>query len=100
MDSTGDKSLPVPPPFMFACGECTQLLRNLAEKITADAGCLYEQFAVTKHIVAAHPDDVPAPHSRRCDLCPSYAERPKDAHLWAEHRARDLFLPPAIARLM
>lgn len=100
MDIPDEEALPVPPPCMFECGECAGLLRSLAEKIKADAGCFTEQLAVAAHIAAAHPEDVPAPHTRGCDQCPTYAKRPEDAQLWAEHRARELFLPEAVARLL
>lgn len=95
-----DQALPVPPSFMFACGQCTALLRAFGEKVSADAGCLTEQLLVAQHIAEQHPDAVPTPHTRGCDLCPSYAKRPEAAQLWAEHRARDLFLPEAVARLL
>ena len=100
MDAPDDQPLPVPPPFMFACDECARLLRDLGEKVTADAGCFTEQLVVAYHIVAAHPSEVPAPHTSGCDLCPGYAQRPEAAQQWEEHRARDLFLPEAIARLL
>lgn len=95
--------LPVPPPFMWACDDCTELLRALAKTITADAGCLYEQLAVAQHITQEHPDAVPVPHTHRCDQCPRYAERADKetpSGSWAEHLARDLFLPEAVARLL
>lgn len=102
MDPTDDRTLPPPAPFMWACEECVRLLRVFGEKVAADAGCFTEQLLVARHIVADHPDEVPAPHTRNCDRCPGYASRDNDAcgDLWAEHRARDLFLPEAIARLL
>ncbi|GAA3783925.1 hypothetical protein GCM10022403_018270 [Streptomyces coacervatus] len=100
MDSADDQQLPVPPPFMFGCGECTKLLRRFSAKVSADGGCFSEQVALAKHIAEKHPDDVPEPHTRDCDQCPTYAKRPDTADSWAEHRARSLFLPQAIARLM
>ncbi|WP_432169031.1 hypothetical protein [Streptomyces sp. 1222.5] len=100
MEPTDDESLPVPAPFMFACGECTLLLLALARKVNADADCFLEQLAVARHIAGAHPDDVPEPHTRGCNQCPKYWKQPDAADAWAEHRARDLFLPEAVARLM
>lgn len=100
MEATEGESLPVPPPFMFGCAQCTKLLCNLAAKNKASAGCFSEQLLIAEHIVAAHPDDVPEPHSRRCNLCPMYARRPDAAEEWAQHRTRGLFLPAVIARLM
>ncbi|MFI5973489.1 hypothetical protein [Streptomyces sp. NPDC051452] len=99
-DTPNEETLPVPPPFMFGCDQCAALLVGLAEKIRADVGCLDQQLFISRHIVEAHSDDVPAPHTRLCDICPSYAGRPDVAILWAEHRARDLFLPESIARLL
>jgi len=101
MDPTDDRTLPPPAPFMWACDECVRLLRAFGNKVTADAGCFYEQLALARHIVEDHPDQVPAPHTRNCDRCPRYASRrADDGDLWAEHRARDLFLPEVVARLL
>ncbi|MFC9932449.1 hypothetical protein [Streptomyces sp. NPDC127190] len=77
-----------------------QLLLSLATAMHAPAGCFSEQVLIAKHIVAVHPDDVPEPHSRHCNVCPMYARRPEAAEEWAQHCTRDLFLPPHIARLM
>lgn len=93
---------PLPPPFMWACAECTTRLRRLAEMWAASEGCLWEQLQVARHIAEAHPEEVPPPHLDDCELCPSYA---RDAvgdpgGVWAEHRTRDLFMPPGIARLL
>lgn len=100
MEPTDDEVLPVPPPFMFGCGDRTKLLLALAGRVIADADCFAQQLAVAKHIAAAHPDDVPVPHTRRCEQYPEYRALPDAADAWAEHRARDLFLPEAVARLM
>ncbi|MFF8406876.1 hypothetical protein ACF06P_35275 [Streptomyces sp. NPDC015684] len=100
MEPTDDEVLPVPPPFTFGCDDCTKLLLALAGKVNADADCFAEQLAVAKHIAAAHPDDVPEPHTRGCDQCPKFRRLPDAADAWAEHRARDLFLPEGVARLM
>ncbi|MFJ8034653.1 hypothetical protein [Streptomyces sp. NPDC096032] len=100
MDLTDDEALPLPPPFMFECNDCTRLLLDLANKTNADTGCFTEQLAVAKHLADVHPDDVPETHTRRCDQCPKYRTLPDAADAWAEHRARDLFLPETVARLM
>jgi hypothetical protein len=102
MDPTEDQPLPPPAPFMFGCDECVRLLTAFGEKISADAGCFYEQLAIARHIAEEHPDDVPAPHTQNCAVCPNYAANVDDraGGTWAEHRARDLFLPEAVARLM
>ncbi|MEV7815554.1 hypothetical protein AB0P05_33300 [Streptomyces flaveolus] len=100
MELPEDAILPLPPPFMFACGECAALLASLAEAIRRDEGCFYEQLAVARHIAAAHPGDVPPPHTSGCTQCPQYAGRPDIENVWAEHRARDLFLHESVARLL
>ncbi|WP_416978675.1 hypothetical protein [Streptomyces sp. T028] len=102
MCSSDEQPLPPPAPFMWGCGKCWRLLRALGRKVTADAGCFTEQLAVARHIVENHPDEIPAPHTRGCDRCPGYAARNDGdpGELWAEHRARDLFLPEAVARLL
>ncbi|MFH8337720.1 hypothetical protein [Streptomyces sp. AM6-12] len=92
--------LPVPMPFMFTCDGCWQLLVLLARKVAADAGCFAEQINVARHIATEHPDEVPEPHGDDCPLCPKYAKLPEPADRWAEHRARDLFLPEGVARLL
>ncbi|WP_329214756.1 hypothetical protein OG352_05085 [Streptomyces sp. NBC_01485] len=101
MDPIEDQPLPPPAPFMFGCDECVRLLRAFGEMVTADVGCFTEQLAVARHIVDDHPGEVPPPHTRNCDRCPHYAAYADDrGGLWAEHRARDLFLPEAVARLL
>ncbi|TBO59211.1 hypothetical protein EYS09_13265 [Streptomyces kasugaensis] len=96
----GDR--PVPPPFMWGCPECARWLLRLGRQWDAPEGCFWEQLHVARHITAAHPDDVPPQHLDGCDLCPYYARRKDDAAalMWAQHRARDLFMPPSIARLI
>lgn len=102
MDHEEVEPLPPPAPFMWGCDECTKLLKAFGEKVAADAGCFYEQLAIARHIVEEHPDQVPAPHTRNCDSCPRYADHDDGdpGGPWAEHRARDLFLPEAVARLL
>ncbi|MFD4573514.1 hypothetical protein ACFWNK_13665 [Streptomyces sp. NPDC058417] len=92
---------PVPPPFMWGCGACVRSLLRLAGAWGAPGGCFWEQVQVARHLAEAHPDAVPAPHLEGCGVCPEYALRPDaDADVWAQHRARDLFLPPSVARLL
>lgn len=100
MDAPHDQPLPVPPPFTFGCDACTELLCRFGEKVRADAGCMAEQLLVAAHIAEEHPQAVPPPHGHGCDQCTRYAKHPQDAQLWAEHRARFLFLPEPIARLL
>ncbi|MCX3064185.1 hypothetical protein [Streptomyces beihaiensis] len=100
MDPSDEDSLPLPPPFMFGCGDCARLLCRLARKIDADDGCLTEQLVLAKHLAVAHPDCVPVPHVGGCEPCAYYADHPEAADVWAEHRARSLFLPAAVARLL
>ncbi|MGW4319807.1 hypothetical protein ACWEMW_11485 [Streptomyces sp. NPDC004684] len=94
---------PVPPPFMWRCARCTDLLKKLITRSSAGPGCFSEQLAVAVHVADAHLEDVPPPHAD-CAICVGYQER-ADAHAdvqrhWAEHRARDLFLPEDVARLL
>ncbi|WP_256642392.1 hypothetical protein [Streptomyces murinus] len=96
--STEDNVSPVPPPFMFTCDSCWQLLVLLAKRVREDAGCFTEQVNLARHIAAAHPDEVPKPHGRDCPLCPKYAELPDDAGTWAR-QAPSLAGSRAIARL-
>ncbi|WP_416976737.1 hypothetical protein [Streptomyces sp. T028] len=102
MDPVGAQPLPPPAPFMLGCRECVRLLREVADTVAADTSCLAELHAVARHIVEDHPDQIPAAHTRDCDRCPAYAARNDGdpGQLWAEHRARDLFLPEAVARLL
>jgi hypothetical protein len=93
---------PVPPPFMWACQECALLLLWLAIQWDSPEGCFWQQLQTARHIAEAHPEDVPAQHLEGCELCPEYARRNDDdaAGVWAQHRARDLFMPPTLARLL
>ncbi|MFE6764338.1 hypothetical protein [Streptomyces sp. NPDC057689] len=105
-----DDGRPIPPPFMWACAECSIWLLRLARKwtssdewdgVTDDDGCLTEQLALAAHIAGAHPEDVPPQHLDDCELCPHYAKDPDHAgRVWAEHRARGHFMPPSHARLL
>jgi len=103
-----DADAPLPPPFMWACPDCARLLEDLAA-VSAMAreqdlceGVVRGQLMLAGHLANAHPEDVPAPHSD-CDRCAFYREH-TDAQgmdvLWAEHRVRELFLPPGTARLI
>ncbi|MEU3028766.1 hypothetical protein ACPCBC_10105 [Streptomyces incarnatus] len=98
-DPTG-ATPPVPAPFMFTCTGCWHLLILPAKKVRADAGCFDQQIDLSRHIATEHPDEVPPPHGNDCPLCPEYAELPDCADTWAEHRARVLFLPKGVARLL
>lgn len=95
-----DQELPPPAPFMWACTECATLLLDLNHKVATNEGCFMEQLAIARHVVDAHPTEVPAPDTT-CARCLGYSARvdPSD-RLWAEHRARELFLPQALARLL
>lgn len=90
---------PVPPPFMWECAQCTDLLQLLIVRADSEPGCFSEQLHLAKHIVAQHPDEVPASHGANCSLCTHYAKH-GDAGVWEEHRARGLFMPTGAARLM
>lgn len=93
---------PVPPPFMWACPECVKWLLRLARTWDEPEGCFWEQLQVAGHIAETHPADVPAQHLDDCELCPEYARRDDDdsAGVWAQHRARDHFMPPSLARML
>ncbi|MFD4572116.1 hypothetical protein ACFWNK_01705 [Streptomyces sp. NPDC058417] len=88
-----------PPPFARACGTCTGLLRELADAFAAPGRGWTEQLAVARHIAADHPREVPPPHDDGCEICAQYAGG-GEVRLWAEHRARGLYLPERIARLL
>lgn len=97
--------LPLPPPFMWACEQCTEFLDALVAVFRHDAedvfydGPLRCQIMFAVHLAADHPDEIPAPHMDGCSLCMSYGKRGDTfKKVWAEHRARDLFLPAGIAR--
>jgi hypothetical protein len=101
---------PVPPPFMWACRRCAELLDELAiAAILTTKNDLYDgalrcQLLLAGHLAAEHRDGIPSPHED-CPRCAFYEKQPdiQRQHfddLWAEHRARDLFLPASVARLM
>ena len=98
--------LPVPPPFMWACPRCEQLLLALAEARLMDHdlydGVIRCQMMLAGHLANEHTAEIPEPHED-CPRCGYYAKQPDQQHfedLWAEHRSRDLFLPAEVARLM
>lgn len=99
---------PVPPPFMWCCHGCTDLLdmapgAESADERDAYTDCLLRlQLALARHLVREHASEIPEPHTDDCELCERYAiNEPEDElKVWAEHRARDLFLPADLARLL
>lgn len=99
---------PLPPPFMWVCGICIDLLHKAPGAEVRDLNCPYGdallrlQFTLATHLVADHPTEVPEPHTDGCALCRTYASRGvgKADQVWAEHRARGLFLPESVARLL
>ncbi|QCX77685.1 hypothetical protein C9F11_20250 [Streptomyces sp. YIM 121038] len=97
-----DNALPIPPPFMWDCQECVRWLCRLARKWGAPEGCFWEQLQVARHIAEVHPERVPPQHLDGCELCLGYSRRNDgDVTLvWAQHRARGLFMPPSLARLL
>ncbi|MEU0076165.1 hypothetical protein ABZ027_42585 [Streptomyces sp. NPDC006332] len=99
---------PVPPPFMWACRRCADLLIDIATATALSTehdlydGTVRCQLMLAGHLAAHHLDAIPEPHTD-CPRCDFYAKQPDRQHfesLWAEHRARDLFLPAEVARLM
>ncbi|MEV7793442.1 hypothetical protein [Streptomyces sp. NPDC087512] len=103
---TDDEMTPLPPPFMWACALCVEMLDALTDAYDMAAvdpfhdGAVRAQIALSRHLSVEHPGEVPDPHEDGCWICASYAHIPADALLWSEHRARGLFLPPDTARLM
>ncbi|MEU8599439.1 hypothetical protein [Streptomyces parvulus] len=99
---------PVPPPFMWACEQCAELLWLFESAYSADKAVPDRDHAarlqdtLSRHVAVDHPSEVPAPHTDGCAHCGHYARQddPRDVVLWAEHRARGLFLPPVAARLL
>ncbi|WP_329340730.1 hypothetical protein OG252_33230 [Streptomyces sp. NBC_01352] len=100
--------LPVPPPFMWTCQRCAELLDDLADALGIAAsedlfdGALRSQMILAGHIAHEHRAEVPPAHED-CPRCAYYARQPDNrgiGDLWLEHRARDLFLPASQARLM
>ncbi len=100
--------LPVPPPFMWACPRCTALLVDLADAFGMLAfsdlyeGALRCQMMLASHLAHEHLVEVPEPHEdcERCDFYRKCTGSQGIDDLWAEHRARDLFLPASVARRM
>ncbi|MCS0602674.1 hypothetical protein NX794_15855 [Streptomyces sp. LP11] len=66
-DASVSLELPVPPPFMFGCLECVTVMTTLAERLRVDTNCFVARAAVSRHIVAAHPEAIPPPHTHDCD---------------------------------
>lgn len=93
---------PLPPPVMWACGTCTALLDLLHEALlltgVSPDSALYAQIALARHVADAHSEALPEPHED-CLMCDTYRDREGDpGGMWAEHRARSLFLPDSFAR--
>jgi hypothetical protein len=93
---------------MWVCAVCTDLLRRAPGAEAADNANPYGDFLVrlqihlARHVADGHPEAVPEPHTDGCKLCEHYRRRNDGdpANVWAEHRARDLFLPAGTARLL
>jgi len=100
------ESSPTLPPFMKTCGQCQKWLDALIDDVVqAVLGHGYHGYAcgqalLARHITIDHPAEVPGPHDDGCEACASYATVGGAEDLWREHRARSLFLPEEIARLM
>lgn len=99
--------LPVPPPFMWDCQRCTQLLLTLpVARVLSSHADLHDgsarcQLMLASHLAHEHPDEIPDPHQDDCLRCAFFAKQPPERgidDLWAEHRARGLFLPADDAR--
>lgn len=101
MSSTQDE-WPVPPPFMWSCEDCAELLQQLGDARTYPSlfGDEYAraQLLLSVHLAAGHRDAIPEPHAG-CWRCDHY-ERHGDTDIALEHRSRDLFMPASLARML
>lgn len=99
-------AMPVPPPFMWACRSCADLLIDIAQARLLDQdlydGVVRCQLMLATHLANDHRGELPDPHEdcARCAYYAKWADKQGSGDLWREHRARDLFLPAAIARRM
>lgn len=100
--------MPPPAPFMWACHRCADLLIDLAtaSELTLEHdlydGAARVQLMLSGHLANEHAGEIPEPHEDcpRCTYYEKWADQQGMHDLWREHRARDLFLPTAIARRM
>lgn len=103
---------PLPPAWMWACGQCVRLykamkrapelvaeaLRELGPGVDCDPmdSVVATQIRLAAHIAAHHPEEVPEPDPS-CARCQSdLASSTMPASLVLEHRARHVFAPPRI----
>jgi hypothetical protein len=103
-------NLPPPPPFMWACQACAEMLVDLSDAFALTNrhwscdSALRLQMKLADHLAREHPSEVPPAHADEdCETCAFYRkqlDRENFDDLWAEHRARWLFLAPEIARLL
>ncbi|MFJ6214973.1 hypothetical protein ACIQGZ_16805 [Streptomyces sp. NPDC092296] len=105
---------PLPPSWMWGCEKCTELYRAMkrapevveAARAAGGPGVDYDpmdsvvstQIRLAHHIASTHAADVPDVDPS-CDRCLSDTRRATDVFV-LEHRARHLFIPPAIAGLL
>ncbi|MEU6441334.1 hypothetical protein [Streptomyces sp. NPDC047046] len=94
---------PVPPPFMWSCSTCVLLLVRMVLLAESEGDSIRPECDLSRHVVEDHPEEVPPPHYGDCIVCPEYAlydDPVAVSRLWAEHRVRELFMPPEVARLL
>jgi hypothetical protein len=90
---------------MGTCEQCRKWLDALIDDVVQAVlghgyhGYVCGQQALARHIAIDHPAEVPGPHDG-CEACAGYAAAGSAEDLWREHRARSLFLPEDIARLL
>jgi hypothetical protein len=90
---------------MRTCPQCAALLDALIEAFVMALtdrfydGAVRVQIALARHLADVHPDALPEPHSD-CETCARFQRLGSEDVFWREHLARDLFLPPELARLM
>ncbi|MGA5699837.1 hypothetical protein [Peterkaempfera bronchialis] len=106
---------PLPPPWMWACPECTALytaMRRVAEEVEAAwaaaepgldcdpaSSVVGGEIRLARHIATAHAPQVPDADPA-CAMCRYHGTGRSPALLDLEHRARHLFTPPSTAGLI
>ncbi|MFD7503113.1 hypothetical protein ACWC5C_18325 [Streptomyces sp. NPDC001700] len=106
---------PLPPPWMWGCGKCTDLYRAMKQAPKLVDAALEElgpgidcdphdsivstQIRLARHIATRHVSELPEA-DEECERCVSDASGNLPAVLALEHRARHLFAPPSIVDML